>query len=456
MGENITNQQRAIRGIKIRTFSIVMMILACITFVTLISSTFQVSVKYDTFVTQTEEYIACEGDALMLQEASDYLTEQVRLYVHNTDDRYMENYFTEIHETRRREQALESLKKHNQDDSVERELEAALESSNGLMHREIYAMKLAAEASGCDEQELPQEVRDMKLYEEDLLLTPDEKLEKARHMVFDPVYQTQKGSISGHLDRFSDSVMEELKDRQQNNERDLRLAYSYQRFFIAVLFILNVLTYAVITVLVVRPLHMFIKSIQKNETLEIVGSHEFQYLALTYNDIYEIRAQNEAKLAHKAEHDALTGILNRGAFDELKEILNDRTEPMTLVLVDVDHFKEINDSYGHETGDKILKKVATALSSSFRSEDFVVRIGGDEFVVVSIGVSKREIGALEKKFIKINRTLQYPEDGLPPVSLSIGAACSESGFHERLYKQADMALYKVKAHGRCGFSYFQS
>lgn len=447
MGETSRNQ---VKGIKIRTFNTCMIALSCLIFVCLICNTITMPGQYRTFITGTEDYIVCETDAARMSTASDYLTEQVRLYVENMDIRYMENYFTEVNVTRRRENALAELQQHETSQSVQDSLEAALCASNDLMDREIYAMKLISVANGYTADALPAEVRAVQLKAADAALTPDEMIEKARMMVFDTGYQDAKALIKSHLDHFTEGLLNGMAAQQQASEKELENSLSFQRVLIFILFILNIITFVVITVLIVRPLTIHIKRIKENGLLEITGSYEFKYLALTYNDIYELNAANQAVLESKAEHDPLTGLMNRGGFDNLRRIMKDSTVPLALIIADVDTFKQVNDRHGHEVGDRMLQKVSALLTHTFRASDYVVRLGGDEFAVVMPEMKPDHLPVLEKKVKMMNDLLQNSSDGLPPTTMSVGVAFSAHGFPEELFGQADQALYYVKKHGRCG------
>ena len=220
-------------------------------------------------------------------------------------------------------------------------------------------------------------------------------------------------------------------------------------FFILILF-----TFTLVIVLIVKPLHLYINFIKEETRLDITGSYEFKYLALTYNDIYEVKASNEALLRHRAEHDPLTGLINRGAFDQIKQFFKINPCPLALLIIDVDKFKLINDNFGHETGDHILKKVATAIKESFRAKDYPARIGGDEFAVIVTEVTEEMQSTILNKAKALNEVLKNPSDGLPPVSLSIGGAFSQNGFSDDLYAKADRALYVVKEAGRCGCRFY--
>jgi diguanylate cyclase (GGDEF)-like protein len=127
------------------------------------------------------------------------------------------------------------------------------------------------------------------------------------------------------------------------------------------------------------------------------------------------------------------------------------TEHMALLLIDVDYFKKINDSYGHAVGDRVLKRVAELLHSSFRSVDILCRIGGDEFAVVMTRVNSSMRQLVLDKIAQVNDLLQHPKDDLPPVSLSVGVAFSDRENPKGdIFKDADEALYRVKRAGRKG------
>lgn len=163
----------------------------------------------------------------------------------------------------------------------------------------------------------------------------------------------------------------------------------------------------------------------------------------------------EEILKYRSEHDALTGIFNRIGFDEMISRLKKERFPLAFALVDVDSFKMINDTYGHEVGDRILVKVAQALDHAFRSSDIVFRFGGDEFAILFNNIAKDQKDFIVRKIQSINEALQNPIDGLPPVALSVGVAYSSCGYVDELYNRADQALYEVKKHGKRGVLFYQ-
>ena len=151
------------------------------------------------------------------------------------------------------------------------------------------------------------------------------------------------------------------------------------------------------------------------------------------------------RLRKEATVDALTGIYNRRAYEDLMENLSKEDNLIAGILVmDIDYFKSINDTYGHDVGDIILKNVAGLLKSTFRTSDYVIRYGGDEFVVIMIGITEDLFFVVKNKIDSINAALDNPAEGIPKVSVSAGVSFSESGVSENLFKQADEALYRVK------------
>ena len=448
-------EPNSIKAIRIRTVNFTMIMISCILYIFLILATIHVLEQYKSVYTSMENYIGCDESDRLLLEGSAYLTEQVRLYTVTAEAKYMEHYFTEVHETRRRELAMEQLEHYYKNEKPYEYLVEALEYSNNLMSQEIYAMRLISEAEGYDRNNLPEEVKEVVLAEEDRALSSQELKERAKEIVFGDQYENAKEQISLNIANSIESIHEITHERMLRSAGTLESTMNRQRIFISILFVENVITFLMIMLLIIKPLRIYVDCIKQEKQMEITGSYEFKYLALTYNDIYELNAANEAMLRHQAEYDPLTGIMNRGAFENLKKVLAAKPIPLAFLIVDVDKFKQVNDGYGHEIGDQVLKKVAKILKESFRTTDYPARIGGDEFAAILTNITEDMQSVIKRKITEMNEALLHPEDGLPPVSLSIGVAFSESGYAEELYKKADLALYQVKENGRCGCAFYQ-
>lgn len=172
----------------------------------------------------------------------------------------------------------------------------------------------------------------------------------------------------------------------------------------------------------------------------------------------------ETTLRRKAERDPLTGIYNRAAaLDKIQAHLNIFERPSTLILIDVDDFKYVNDHYGHPEGDRVLKVLAEFLENMMRRDDIVARIGGDEFLVFAPGLrpgraTDRILAQIERGPFKGERETdaanQQGGDGDAPdeaaPTLSIGAVCvmNPPVTFAELYEAADAALYEAKGAGK--------
>ena len=448
------NKENKAKGLKIKTVNYIMILVACVIYGFLLYETIQLTNKYQDLTESTDAYIVCEKAAIMENKGSDILTEEVRLFVVTGEIEHANAYFKEANETKNREHALKILEQYHDHDKIYEYLEEALKNSNELMEREVYAMRLAAEAKQLDMSSIPEQISEVTLSAQHAALSREEKEKLAMDMVFGTAYKDKKQLIVNNISYGTDYILNSVENAQERSKTELDDSLKCQRVAITLLFCMNIILFFIVTLLIVKPLQVYIKCISENKSLEIIGSYEFKYLALTYNDIYELNASNEVMLRKKAEYDAVTGILNRTVFEQLKEGLKNFQTPMALLLIDVDLFKNVNDTYGHEIGDKVLRKVAQMLYASFRSSDFVARIGGDEFAVIMTDVTPKQRDVILNKVQTVNDHLGRGQDGLPKVSLSVGVAFSSEGFDQDLYKNADRALYQVKEQGRCGCSFY--
>jgi diguanylate cyclase (GGDEF)-like protein len=165
-----------------------------------------------------------------------------------------------------------------------------------------------------------------------------------------------------------------------------------------------------------------------------------------------------AELRFDAAHDHLTGLWNRGAMMDLLDRETKRSvrigEPMGVIMVDVDYFKKINDSFGHQTGDEVLREVGRRLLVSVRNYDHVGRYGGEEFLAVLTSCSDSDLLVTGERIrTEISNQPVSTDAGPIRVTVSVGVAAprSPSGEFprgEELVHSADMALYRAKSKGR--------
>ncbi len=166
----------------------------------------------------------------------------------------------------------------------------------------------------------------------------------------------------------------------------------------------------------------------------------------------------EAELQQRAFHDPLTGLANRTLFaDRLGHALARRDEPVAVLFLDLDDFKTINDTHGHQAGDELLRAVARSLTSNVRPEDTVARLGGDEFaVLVDRNVSEGGARQLADRLITGLRRPVRVAGRDRTIGASIGISLGRSGVStaEHLMSEADIAMYVAKGDGKGGSSVF--
>ncbi|WP_160725418.1 sensor domain-containing protein [Bacillus sp. USDA818B3_A] len=188
---------------------------------------------------------------------------------------------------------------------------------------------------------------------------------------------------------------------------------------------------------------------------------ECTHLLAVVRDVTE-RKKYEKQLEHLAHHDNLTGLPNRTYFfQKLKEEMELSKQTHTSLAVfylDVDHFKEINDTLGHDIGDELLKEFTKRIKTCIREEDMFARLGGDEFVILLTGLSDENIIEIAKRILtSVKRTWTVNNHRIN-ISTSIGIAFYSHLNHDEksLLKHADNALYQAKKNGRGSFSLYKN
>jgi len=171
-------------------------------------------------------------------------------------------------------------------------------------------------------------------------------------------------------------------------------------------------------------------------------------------ELIDEEKRREKHLQYLSETDAMTGLKNRGSGERtVTDLMAQGTEGM-FCLLDADKFKSINDNFGHEVGDKVIKAIANCLKNAFRNSDITLRLGGDEFAAYAVGVTNEVQGriAINRLFAMIEE-INIPELGDRKITISLGAAFFKSNSGEtftELYKRADSAAYiSKKTVGNC-------
>ena len=439
-------------GISLRFLYKGMVVMAVVLSALLIFSTFHLTSTFRELSGVMDEYIDLQKAAHDLNEASDYLTEQVQRFCVTGNVEFLNAYFEEAFEKRRRDEALSVMAQHPNSKKALMHLQKSMDSSMDLMNLEYYAMKLVIEAQGITGY--PDVLDEVELSEKDASLSKENKMALARSVVHGTDYYDRKDVIRKEMQK----AMDEL-DKLAYGIREGTTSSSRTEILVARVLIIiqtaGILFLIWLTLhLGINPVLQAVDRIRTDNPIPEMGAIEFRYLAKTYNRMYEFYRQTVNNLNFRASHDELTKVYNRAGYDLLLESLD--LSSTCMVIIDIDNFKDVNDTYGHDTGDRILKKTASTLLKNFRSEDYVCRIGGDEFVVFMIHAgSTLNRRLLTKKIRQINEELADTRDSLPYTSISAGAASGKGlSSAEDLYIFADKALYETKRKGRRGISFY--
>ena len=452
MDKNRSDRQEG--SISVRRMHLIMMAAAFLLAILLLYATNSVMTGYRILQNATDQYIELQQDTQDMMAASDYLTDRVRCFVVTGNKKYVDDFFEEVNETRRRDAALESMETVLAGTETYRYLEEALWYSNNLLNIEHYAMRLAAEVYGLDVSGFPEEIQNVTIRPRHAWRNTESKRNIAIDLVFNSEYEKYKNNIRRDVDLCSEALVQNAKESQQESSAHL-LTVIRRLTACIILLLLSVLFMVILTArLIIDPLYNGIQHIKKKELFPEAGSSEMRYLAKTYNDLYESSRREQETLSYEASHDALTGLSNRAMFEKVRKECDPQSTAM--ILIDIDFFKEVNDTYGHEAGDQLLKRAAKVFRSSFRSEDCVCRIGGDEFAVLMMNSGSHLRALVQRKIETAQSRLRDEENGVPGVTISVGVA-----FPDRpnptgdIYQDADTALYKVKNAGRNGLAFYE-
>ena len=436
-------------GLQLRTANFFFVVLAFIAALALFVADLAVTRGYQRVEYASSRYIAAQRAASNMESVSDYLTDRVRCFVVTGELHYLLDFFEEVDVARRRDKALEDLEallKGNDSDAL-RSLNNALSLSNELVETEYLAMRLAVDAGNYDKSLIPDRISQLDVDPKYQGMSPEALRNEAELLVFDNNYMHHKDSIRENVSLCTQALIQSSSHELDQASALMSVVVQTQTIMTVVLLLMVLAIVLIISTQIRKPLSRMVALMQAQESIPPTGVEELRFVTRTYNSILQENKIAREKLSHEASHDPLTGLLNRGAYELLLGSVD--TAHMALILVDVDYFKTVNDTYGHAVGDKVLKRVAEILLHSFRSVDIVCRIGGDEFIVIMTRANSTMKQLVINKINMANETLMHPKDGLPPISLSVGAAFSDRPNPQGdIFMDADTALYRAKEKGK--------
>jgi len=239
-------------------------------------------------------------------------------------------------------------------------------------------------------------------------------------------------------------------------------AYFIPAFYLSVVpyigshLVYHILHFSFVSMVVSSVLMVFLVMLH-GQAKRLHGTHRNKIIQTLKNEFLIARLEEtNLKLNESSRTDFLTKILNRRSFDEaLKRawrVYQNKQQPISLIMCDIDHFKHVNDTFGHIVGDKVLVRVANNIKQQIRSEDLLFRYGGEEFVIMLYDTTISEAEVIAEKIR--NKVMNDPiemEGNLESITLSLGVSSKVpvKGFNSLdLLNESDLMLYKSKQNGR--------
>lgn len=446
--------KKASRHLKATTINIALILFSSVIFGVLLFIAQASAKNIREFSKVLQRNSAFKERSLKIRDTSNFLIDQAKMFLMSGDTQYVENYMKNLAISRNNNTAMENiLKSYNYEEIEIIKVKSALALSDNLVAIEMYAMKLRYNSFEDDfDGYIPDEINVIQIKDDEKDLSKEQMKERAIDMLFSASYLNYRLKMDEHYN----IRMAELERSNENLTKDKFHELS-QRIVqlgigMLILMVLIIFIFYVNNQLLINPIKGYMKSISQDRKLIERGSQELRLLAQTYNKYFDLKAAKERKLKINAETDPLTGLLNRRGFEK---VCLDYSLPQKIafLIIDVDNFKHINDTFGHTSGDAVLKTVASLLKETFRSSDCVGRFGGDEFAVLLTQFNTNSLFPIEFKINSINAKLKALPGYNGSISISVGAARSNDGFSKSLLENADAALYQTKKNGKCGISF---
>ena len=400
--------------------------------------------------TITQNLVSWKENSYQLQIASDYLTEQMRAFVVTGDKTYLDNYFEEVNEAKRRDKALEVLEKQQGKTVAYQNLSDAMEGSQELMLIEYSAARLAVEGYGYKLSDYPEDIQNAAFSEQDKKLSKDELKAKAIDLLYNDTYTNKKKSISSHMLKCLSDLNESMVEEQQAKAAKLKKQVFGEHILIIVLLLIMFGMVLLTMKLVITPLKKCVELIREEKEIPLKGAYEVQFLAKTYNLMYNTNHLSNEHVTYEATHDKMTGLYNRNGYEHLMQNID--IETATLIKLDLDNFSQVDHTFGRQIGDKVLIKAADTIFRNFRAQDYICKLENDEYAVIMIHTGAEQRDLIEKKIQIINEKLMSHEDEIPSITISAGVAFGIKGIGVRTMNSvADEALGegKKKSGGVC-------
>lgn len=460
----LATTQESKSGVRLMVFLWLWIAIAVVFFVLITLSSLKVNAAMDNQRRITEKTVRCYRLAQQFQNGSDTLTYAVWRFAGAGDTRDAEAYLEEVNVNRTRDEAIVKLL---QEGVTLKDLSFILEAkrySNNLMMKELWALRLLYQARGVSP--MPETIAAVKLSAEEAALSAEEQKELANAFLFGAVYTQMKSAIVSNVslfyDRLGESLAREQKDAVSQTARAQNRQLQYDYGFVIWLFVLLLLLQKKL----IHPVRIYSASLSATADrsgypkLTPGGAYETRRLAMAFNDVLsklhdvtDMLEQRNQELTVLSHTDYLTKVSNRLSMeDDLSRMLDGYRErkdaAIGFLMLDLDHFKVFNDTYGHPAGDEALRDLAGLLKDMVGKRNGIVsRIGGEEFFLILPDVNQQQLADFATDLLE--RVRLTPVGG-HSITVSLGGYLWTGGPQSTkdMYVNADKALYQAKEQGR--------
>ena len=430
-------------GIRLSRMNILLICIGLVLATLMAVSMYRTTDSVKEIVTITNNYLTNQSTGGMLRDFAGNLAEQAIAFVRSGEVGPAKVYEAQMG-------AIDAkLEQYSPDTfnsaAASTEFSTAVDAFRARNELEVSAMRLAAETMPEPMfASLPGFLKNAELSEEDRDLPDEGKKAKAIALLTSESYAALEDLIRDSIDRSHRFSSEEGQQQANKTLSNVRNLVGNQTVLVILFMIMGGLALLMNRLLIISPIQLGAEKLDRREPIPEKGSYEMRHLARVYNDVLQENREKAEKLIYTASHDALTGVYNRTEFDRYYRQV-EKLQNVGIVVVDVDHFKQYNDDFGHDIGDKVLCAAVEAMKRHFRSVDHISRIGGDEFCVIMPRSGQKDSAMISEKIHRINREMSEKNGDLPPVTISAGIA-----FWDRpnpdgsLFKDADTVLLDIK------------
>lgn len=430
-------------GIRLIHMNIVMICIGLVLATLLVVSMFRTTDTVKQVVSFTNNYLVGQQTGGMLRDFAGNLSEQAVAFVQSGEIGPAKAYEAQL------KVINGQLEQHSEETAVSAsantEFATALEAFRGRLRTEQIAMRMAAESMPKQMFEaLPDFLKETELSEEDKALSDEERKGRAMGLLTSESYAGLEETIRDAVDRSHRFSSEEGRMQAGRTFSKVQHIMGNQIILVILFLVVSVLALALNRILIISPIQRSVESLDRREPIPEEGSYEMRHMARVYNDVLKENEEKTERLTYTATHDALTGVYNRTEFDRYYRQI-EKQQNVGMIVADVDHFKQYNDEFGHDIGDRVLCTAVEAMKRHFRTVDHISRIGGDEFCVIMPRTGQKDAGKIREKILEINRELSEENGDLPPVTISAGVAFwNRPDPDGSLFKDADTVLLELK------------